>query len=244
MSQQLTSTMINTKFLYVIVMINLIVATETSATQQTQQLEEIKSGVITFIKNNLSENPNQTTKIKIKHLDSRLKLTACKQLLNFVLPTGENLGRYATMSVSCAHPKPWSIFVPVEIMRFGPVVMTKGVLSRGHVIRAQDLYISNQDLNAKGRSYYSQVDDIIGMIVKTPVRSGTILRKRHLRLPTIIKRGQKVTIIAGRKQFEIRMTGQALMDGSKGDLIRVTNISSKKTVEGEVIRAGVIRIQL
>ncbi|MDH5230816.1 MAG: flagellar basal body P-ring formation chaperone FlgA, partial [Gammaproteobacteria bacterium] len=119
-----------------------------------------------------------------------------------------------------------------------------GVLSRGHVVRAQDLYISNQDLNAKGRSYYSQVDDIIGMIVKTPVRSGTILRKRHLRLPTIIKRGQKVTIIAGRKQFEIRMTGQALMDGSKGDLIRVTNISSKKTVEGEVIRAGVIRIQL
>lgn len=49
-------------------------------------------------------------------------------------------------------------------------------------------------------------------------------------------------LIASVGTMEVRMAGKALADATKGQRIRVQNISSKRIVEGIVDSSGTVRI--
>ena len=49
-------------------------------------------------------------------------------------------------------------------------------------------------------------------------------------------------IEAGNDQFMVRMTGKALQDGAIGEQIRVQNIASKRTIQGEVQANGSVAV--
>ena len=63
-----------------------------------------------------------------------------------------------------------------------------------------------------------------------------------LKQPVIIKRGDQTVITAGYGGLSVRMTGKALEDGVLGEQIRDQNLSSKRTIQGEVQRDGSVLI--
>jgi flagella basal body P-ring formation protein FlgA len=65
-----------------------------------------------------------------------------------------------------------------------------------------------------------------------------------LKQPVVIKRGDQTVITAGSGGLRVRMTGKALEDGVLGEQIRVQNLSSKRTIQGEVQPDGSVLIGL
>jgi flagella basal body P-ring formation protein FlgA len=60
----------------------------------------------------------------------------------------------------------------------------------------------------------------------------------------LIKRGQRVTLIATAGGLEVRALGEALMDATPDGRIRVLNLVSRRPVEGQVESADRVRVAL
>ena len=99
-------------------------------------------------------------------------------------------------------------------------------------------------MSAMVNGYFSKPEEAIGMEVTRPLRLGTTLNQTMVRAPNIIRRGQQVVLFAQAQGFEIRMEGQALMDGASGQVIRVRNNRSRRIIEGKVAAGGRVEINL
>lgn len=82
--------------------------------------------------------------------------------------------------------------------------------------------------------YLLKKDSAIGQVTRRPVQLGQALLSNYLKPPTIIRRGQNITLLARLNSFEVRSSGEALMDGAVGQRIKVLNRRSKRVVEGVV----------
>jgi flagella basal body P-ring formation protein FlgA len=76
------------------------------------------------------------------------------------------------------------------------------------------------------------------------VKAGMVLTPALLKPQLLIKRGEKVTILADTGAVQVRMEGKALMDGARGQVIRVRNLSSKREVEAAVVAPGIVQVRL
>jgi flagella basal body P-ring formation protein FlgA len=65
-----------------------------------------------------------------------------------------------------------------------------------------------------------------------------------LQAPKLVKRGQRVTVIAESGALSIRSAGKALSDGKSGDTIPVRAEGSHRVVDGVVVSQGVIKVTL
>ncbi|MDC9727989.1 MAG: flagellar basal body P-ring formation chaperone FlgA, partial [Methyloprofundus sp.] len=96
--------------------------------------------------------------------------------------------------------------------------------------------------NKLSRGFFTTFAQVKGSISARHLQAGSILRPAQLITQKLVKKGDKVTILAKSKSFKIHMSGHALMDGRLGDTIRVKNSKSKRIIEGTVIRSGVISV--
>ena len=80
------------------------------------------------------------------------------------------------------------------------------------------------------------------MAAKRALSEGTELRPTMLKKPVVIKRGDQTVITAGSGGLLVRMSGKALEDGVLGEQIRVQNLTSKRTIQGEVQSDGSVSI--
>jgi len=105
-------------------------------------------------------------------------------------------------------------------------------LPAGKILADEDVLLERHDISGIADSI-SDPAEAVGMSGKRTLRAGEILRKALLSLPTMVKRGEPVRIVARREQIEVSMAGEALDAGARGDTVRVRNAN------GTVIRARV-----
>jgi flagella basal body P-ring formation protein FlgA len=65
-----------------------------------------------------------------------------------------------------------------------------------------------------------------------------------IQAPKLVKRGERVSVIAESGALKIRTVGQALSDGKSGDLVRVKAAGSQRVVDGIVVSQGVVKVTL
>ena len=76
------------------------------------------------------------------------------------------------------------------------------------------------------------------------LRKGKPIRLVDLRNRRLVKKGKPVTVIVQSPAMTLKTIGQALDNGSYGDLVRVLNLRSKKTIMGIVVGLNDVRIPL
>ena len=76
----------------------------------------------------------------------------------------------------------------------------------------------------------SEAGYVAGLETKRPVTAGSVLTKSALGRPQAVKAGGNVIIVSRAGAVTVRATGQALQSGAVGDVIRVRNLSSGKSL--------------
>ncbi|MGL6072163.1 flagellar basal body P-ring formation chaperone FlgA [Craterilacuibacter sp.] len=74
----------------------------------------------------------------------------------------------------------------------------------------------------------------------TPSASRPLMPPERMQQPLLIRRGDKVEIIARQPGIEVRVAGEARDNGREGDVIRVQNPASGRTLPMKVIQPGVV----
>lgn len=197
-----------------------------------------------FIHKQVKSQNEQQPDVKASGLDSRLKLEKCDKSLEAFLTKGSReLGR-TTVGVKCNGSKPWSLHVPVTISIYKNVLVASRTLKKGDVLTKADLRLAKHDLGSLSHGFFESKKSGIGMMVKRRTQPGTVLTPSMIKKPQVIKRGQKVAILAQSGRMQVRMMGKALNNGAVGDRIGVMNIKTHQKLEGIVISIAEVRVDI
>lgn len=220
-----------------------LMAVQAAHAREIQSLESIGAVVRGYleVRNAHLQRPPQ---IDVGRMDPRLRLPLCAEPLEAYQPAGYRSVGNTTVGVRCRGDKPWSLFVQASVKVFEVVWVARRSMGRGNELSEADIEQAEREVGRLASGYVVDKSDLIGMILKRPVRQGDILAENMLSLPRWIKRGDKVTISATGKGLSVRMEGKALAHGAKGERIRVRNLSSQREIEAVVVAPGQVQVNM
>ena len=111
-----------------------------------------------------------------------------------------------------------------------------------HTIRAQQV-ITNGDVTTIPETLVGmarKIEDVSGQEAKQIIYAGRPIALNSIGPPALIDRNQIVPLSFRKSGLVIRTDGRSLGRGGYGDLIRVINLGSRKTVTGMVGADGTV----
>ncbi len=167
----------------------------------------------------------------------RLVLPADKPAMTEVtaLNYDPSSGRFeATLAAPTADMPLTTLTVIGKVERLISVPVLKSTLGNGDIIGAGDITWAEIKHSTLQSDMMLQDTDLIGLTPRRLVAAGTPMRSRELERPQLVSRGAMITIAYRDGPLALTARGKAMQNGAKGDLIRVVNTASNRTVEAFV----------
>ncbi|MGB5260884.1 MAG: flagellar basal body P-ring formation chaperone FlgA [Gammaproteobacteria bacterium] len=209
-----------------------------------QDHRAIQTTAETFITGVVLSSHGAEPSVTAGSLDTRLRLARCDVPLEAFQPSGSRMLGNTTVGVRCTGSNTWTLYVPVSVSLFGEVVVAARPLPRSHLLSAADLKLARRDLAQLHAGYYSEIDQLVGQQAGRNIALDTAISSLLVSEPLAVRRGQRVSLVAAAGGLEVRMTGEAMADGTAGERIKVRNLSSKRIVDGVVKSATTIQVAM
>jgi flagella basal body P-ring formation protein FlgA len=155
-------------------------------------------------------------------------------------------GRYlgdVELTVDCYvdGKKSSSVKVAARVELYRNVVHSRHPLKRYAVVESSDIELKRINVADGAEGLATQPEQIIGKRLLRDVGFLEPMKLGDFDEPLMLKRGNAVTIIYLEPGLKVTASGKALMDGSRGNVVRVTNLKSKRTIDCKVIDAETVQ---
>lgn len=121
-----------------------------------------------------------------------------------------------------------------QLERILSVPVLKSALRNGDIIGAHDIeWVDIPARNTQSNMLLAE-KDVIGLTPRRVAMAGKPLLTGELQSPTLVTRGDEVTIVFADGPLLLSTKGKAMQTGAKGDPVRVTNINSNKSFDAFV----------
>lgn len=121
-----------------------------------------------------------------------------------------------------------------KIERLISVPVLKSTVASGEIIDAYNIkWVDIKSSELQSDTILNE-EDIIGMTPRGIAMAGKLLRKNDLQRPRLVSRGDMITISYQTGSMSLTARGKALQNGAKGDLVRVINTGSNRTIDAIV----------
>jgi len=122
------------------------------------------------------------------------------------------------------------------------IPVLKRTVKSDEIISEEDIIIDNQTSNRIRNNTIKDIGELVGKSPKRTISGGRPIRIDEIAAPIAIKKGSRVTLLYQSGNLAIKTIGEAMENGSKGDLIKVKNIASKSILQGKVESPDIVRI--
>ena len=204
----------------------------------------IREAARRYIQSRYSGMSVEDIRILPAELDPRLRLTKCDRPLESFSPASVNRGARQTVGVRCNGSVNWTLYVTVKVELTKNVLVANRRLERGEIISKGDFRLEKRMVSGLHGEYIESPDNAVGSVLKLALKRGAVISPRQLRRQPAVTRGSQVIILGRGDGIEVRMSGEALSDGSLGQRIKVRNSSSSRRVEGTVVGRGAVEVTL
>ncbi len=119
-----------------------------------------------------------------------------------------------------------------QIQKVVRVPVLRAPLKNGDIIGNTDINWIEMGENTIQHDIILSKDELIGMTPRRMAKSGKPLRSNELAPPELVGRGDMITILYEDGPLALSAKGKALQPGGKGDLIRIVNIASNRSIQG------------
>ncbi|KTD82898.1 flagellar basal body P-ring formation chaperone FlgA [Legionella waltersii] len=214
----------------------LVFANTSLFAENVQSLDLLKSKIEQHVLNELANQTEGKILVKADNLDPRLSLKSCPEnKLEVFNPYQTPMLNTNTMGIKCMEANShWTLYVPVKITVLKTVLVAKNALVKGTKIGPDDIYQAELDVQKLKQGYFTNSNDLIGLICKHDISPNNPLTPFNIELAKLVNRGEQVSIIASNDNLSISMDGIAMNDGAIGETIKVKNLSSKRVVDAQV----------
>ncbi len=115
-------------------------------------------------------------------------------------------------------------------------------IGRGSPINDTDFTMIRKDLAELSDGFFTDRAELRGLIAARSLSAGSVISLRCVDRPVVMKRGKIVTAEVRGRSFRITAMVKAMDNGRVGDVVRLTNLDSRKTLTGEVIDENTVRV--
>ncbi len=122
---------------------------------------------------------------------------------------------------------PVRFHVDAQIAPPASVVVAAESLARGAVIRPADLRLEQGGVMEEASDAFHAIDQVVGQETTRVIPMGTILDRKSIRPPLLVRRGERVTVSARSAGIQVRTRAKARQEGSLGDLIEVESLTDR-----------------
>lgn len=134
------------------------------------------------------------------------------------------------------------VWIRVQITTSHQVVRTKVDLIAGQQLKADDLETLNATVCPLLISRDDDPQSYEGLLLKRSLRAGSQLYADLVKPPPVVERGSVVPVEALIGQADIRFEARADFAGYPGQIIQLTNTSSKRHFRGIVLSDGSVQV--
>lgn len=143
------------------------------------------------------------------------------------------------LKVSCPDTPGWTHEFVARVALDAEVLVSAGTLGAGKALTAADVRPERRDVTQMADAI-GIVEEAVGQSSRRALREGQVLQARLLNKAVLVKRGAAVRIVARHGGVSVQNAGESLQAGSLGDLVRVRNTASGKTLSARVVDEGVV----
>jgi flagella basal body P-ring formation protein FlgA len=120
-------------------------------------------------------------------------------------------------------------------------VLTRKV-KPGEIITAADIGYAEVRVNRTAGEVLRDMGDLVGQTPRRALTANAPIRASDLQQPQVVGKGTLVTIVLQSRAMMLTAQGKALEGGGEGDVIRVVNTMSNRTIEGTVTGPGQVSV--
>jgi flagella basal body P-ring formation protein FlgA len=136
-----------------------------------------------------------------------------------------------------------SLWITTEIARPVDVVVATRAVARGELLGPGDVTVQRMDLPGLPRTVVSDPADAVGAVARQALVPFTPLRRDQIGQPTLVRRGERVLLVAMRGGLRITTSGEARADAARGESVVVVNRVSGKSITGRVVDEGTVSVE-
>lgn len=213
--------------------------------ENLQSLEVVREAAAGFVKQRLQAEAGAhgTVLVQTGALDSRLRLAPCSTAPQGFAPGELRPGARLTIGVRCIQPA-WTVYVSVQIETELEVMVLQRALPRGSPVLPEDARPERRRVPGVAASFITDPAQLAGRHLRATAAPGTAITVDLLAADVLVRRGQRVTLIARAGGLEVRAQGEALSDATPDGRVRVLNVNSREVVEGRVESRDSVRVSL
>lgn len=130
----------------------------------------------------------------------------------------------------------YTITIPATVQLPDLVVASSRQLSKGHILRAEDLVHIPMPRNLKIDSddYFTSFDDLIGKELKRSMSTNQVIRASEAGTQTLVQAGDAIKIVVQTASIVVETHGRALSSGGHDDLVIVEDTDYKGRLTARV----------
>ena len=125
-----------------------------------------------------------------------------------------------------------------EVVETVRVVTLTRPLGRGDVVGRDDVVVDHLPRRQVGALRSLDPEQFVGMAARRPLRPGQPVSTGDFTRPTVVTRGDTVTVVYETASLTVTSRAQAVDSGAVGDLVTVVNPQSKRTIHATVAGPG------
>ncbi len=148
----------------------------------------------------------------------------------------------ATVIVNIEGRERGRIFLSGWIDRYEKIVRTTRTIPKGSVLNKSDLCLESINISKAPEDLVTSTAEVAGKLAKRRIKSGSYVRHRMLEVPPLIHEGDRVKMVVRTGLLTVSTVGVAKGRGGKGEQVQVENLTSGKTVAGQVADASTVEV--
>ncbi len=117
-------------------------------------------------------------------------------------------------------------------------------MGAGEIIRNDDIEVVYRRDSLLGRDIVMDAKQLVGRTPMFRVRAGEPIHTNDTRAPILVSRNNQVVIKLVWGGMTLSAQGKALDEGARGDVIRVENLQSHKTIEATIAGPDLVTVSL
>ena len=206
-----------------------------SAASGFEPVERILEAAVRAVAPDAEGNPDVRAEAA---LDPGLRMPACPECLS------AHVGNRGVAEVACNGSTGWRLFVPVRVTRLEPVLVLQRPIAAGQTLSADLLAVEKRNTSHLAGPALSSKEQAVGQLAARALMAGSVLSATDLQSPRLVKRGDRVTLVARSGGLEVRSQGRALGDAGLAEQVNVENLGTRRQVRGRVNARGEVEVLL
>jgi len=170
--------------------------------------------------------------IRVGRLDPRVRLRRCRQPLQAEPADNTRSRGNATVVVLCPDDAGWRIHVTGRIDVFEKVVVLRRSLARGERLTPDMLELRERNTALLQYGYFRSPSEVSERVARRALPAGTVLTPVNVAAPVLVKRGERVTLVATRGPVTVRMQGKALRRRSAKKALKLLKLRTLCSMTG------------